>query len=178
MKVALFLRAVNVGGKRLAMADFRRVLAEAGYPQAQTLAAAGNAVIDADLADASLETAVEAGLGRLLGGTTEVFARTGTEMAAIVAANPYLQMAQDDPGHLVVVFLRGGEAGAPQVAALSDEIVGREVLAAGPGCLYACYPDGIGTSKLTVGVIERALRLRGTARNWNTVRKMADLTAS
>lgn len=175
-KVAVFLRAVNLGGKRLMMADFKRVLAEVGYPDAQTVVATGNAVIAAEAADARLEAAIEAGLGKLLAGTTEVFARDGAELAAVVAGNPFPQMAKDDPSHLVVVFLRG-EAGPAEVEALRGKIVGPEQVAAGPGCLYASYPDNIGESKLTAAVIERTLRLRGTARNWNTVRKMADLTA-
>jgi uncharacterized protein (DUF1697 family) len=37
------------------------------------------------------------------------------------------------------------------------------------------YPDGIGTSKLTIGVIEKHLGTRATGRNWNTVLKMAAL---
>jgi uncharacterized protein (DUF1697 family) len=41
--------------------------------------------------------------------------------------------------------------------------------------LYVVYPDGIGPSKLTGGVIDRALATRGTARNWNTVLKLAAL---
>ena len=175
-KVAVFLRAVNLGGKRLAMADFKRVLAEVGYPDAQTVVATGNAVIEAVAADARLEAAVEAELGRLLAGTTEVFARDGAELAAIVAGNPFPKMAEEDPSHLVVVFLRG-EAGESEVEALRGKIVGPEKVAAGPGCLYASYPDNIGQSKLTAAMIERALKLRGTARNWNTVRRMAELTA-
>ena len=36
------------------------------------------------------------------------------------------------------------------------------------------YPDGQGNSKLTNAVIERKLGTSGTARNWNTVLKLAD----
>jgi uncharacterized protein (DUF1697 family) len=59
------------------------------------------------------------------------------------------------------------------VAALRARIAGREEVAAGPRCLFARYPDGIGRSKLTGAMIERALKLRGTGRNWNTVGKLA-----
>jgi uncharacterized protein (DUF1697 family) len=44
--------------------------------------------------------------------------------------------------------------------------------------LYIVYPDGIGRSKLTIAVIERTLATRGTARNWNTVRKLGALAAA
>ena len=175
-KVAVFLRAVNVAGVRLAMADFKRALEATGYPDAQTVVATGNAVISAKGADAALEAAIEAGLAKTLGQSTDVFVRDGAELAAIVAGNPFPELAKADPSHLVVVFLKG-EAGKAEVEALRAKIQGPEEVAAGPGCLYASYPADIGRSKLTAAMIERALKLRGTARNWNTVRKMAELTA-
>ena len=176
VKVGVFLRAVNLPGGRLLMADFKRALDEAGYPGAQTVVATGNAVISAKAADARLEAVIEAGLQATLGQSTDVFVRSGAELAAIVAANPWPDMARDDPGHLVVVFLKA-EAAAADVEVLRGKIAGPELVAAGPGCLYASYPAGIGTSKLTAAMIERALKTRGTARNWNTLRKMADLAA-
>ena len=174
-KVGVFLRAINLAGKRLIMADFKRALADAGHPDAQTVVATGNAVIAAKAADAALEAKIEKGLETTLGQSTEVFVRDGEALAAIVAGNPFPKMAKDDPSHLVVVFLRG-EPQAAAVEALRGKIKGPEEVAAGPGCLYASYPADIGHSKLTAAMIERALKLRGTARNWNTVTKMAELT--
>jgi uncharacterized protein (DUF1697 family) len=173
-KVGVFLRAVNLAGRRLVMADFKRALAEVGHPDAQTVVATGNAVIAANAADAALESKIEKGLETTLGQATEVFARNGAELAAIVAANPFPAMARDDPSHLVVVFLKG-EPEAAAIEALRGKIKGPEEVAAGPGCLYASYPVDIGHSKLTAAMIERALKLRGTARNWNTVLKVAEL---
>lgn len=40
---------------------------------------------------------------------------------------------------------------------------------------YIVYPNGAGASRLTAAVIDRALRISCTARNWNTVRKIAAL---
>jgi uncharacterized protein (DUF1697 family) len=168
---------VNLAGTRLTMADFKRALAAAGYPGAETVAATGNAAIVAKAADAALEAAIAAALEKTLGQATEVFVRDGAGLAAVLAGNPFPKMAAHDPSHMVVVFLTG-EAGAGEVEALRARIKGPEEVAAGPGCLYATYPDGIGRSKLTAAVIERALKLRGTARNWNTVRRMAALTVA
>lgn len=174
-KVGVFLRAINLAGRRLVMADFKRALADAGHADAQTVVATGNAVIVARAADTALEAKIEKGLETTLGQSTEVFVRDGKTLATIVAGNPFPAMARDDPSHLVVVFLKG-EPEAAAVDALRAKIKGPEEVAAGPGCLYASYPDDIGHSKLTAALIERALKLRGTARNWNTVTKMADLT--
>jgi uncharacterized protein (DUF1697 family) len=173
-RAAILLRAVNVGGRRVAMADFKAALTTLGCTDVQTHLATGNAV--ATLADLD-EAALEAGLTRELGGPVEVFVRTGPALVASVAANPYPQMARDDPSHLVVLFLKG-EASADAIAALRAKIVGRETVAAGPGCVYACYPHNIGDSKLTAAVIERALGLRTTGRNWNTLTKLVALAAS
>lgn len=175
MKVAVMLRAVNLAGSRLKMADFKAALAGLGHPGAETVAATGNAVIEAEAADAALEARLQAGLGRALGQETEVFVRDGAQLAAIVAANPFPQMARDDPSHLVVTFIRGAPAPA-DLERLQASITGPEEVRAGPGCLYTRYPDDIGHSKLTGARVERALKVRGTGRNWNTVLKLRDLT--
>jgi uncharacterized protein (DUF1697 family) len=44
--------------------------------------------------------------------------------------------------------------------------------------LYIVYPAGIGTSKLTGALIEKKLNNRGTARNWNTILKLAAMLPS
>jgi uncharacterized protein (DUF1697 family) len=40
------------------------------------------------------------------------------------------------------------------------------------------YPEGQGNSKLTNALIERKLGVAGTARNWNTVLKLAALASA
>lgn len=170
--VAVLLRAVNLAGRRLAMADFKAALADAGLAGARTLGASGNAVVAAPAADVRLETRIEAGLKAAFGASPDVFVRDREQLAAVVAANPFRQMAQDAPHHLLVMFLRG-EADPAAVEALRARITGPEEIAGGPGCLYARYPDDIGHSKLTSAVIERSLKLCGTGRNWNTVAKLA-----
>jgi uncharacterized protein (DUF1697 family) len=42
---------------------------------------------------------------------------------------------------------------------------------------YIYYPDGVGRSKLTAALIEKHLGCRGTARNWNTVQKLAAIVS-
>jgi uncharacterized protein (DUF1697 family) len=64
------------------------------------------------------------------------------------------------------------------VAALRAGIAGREVVAPGSRHLYVVYPDGAGESRLTAAVIDSKLGTRCTARNWNTVLKLAALSAA
>jgi uncharacterized protein (DUF1697 family) len=175
-RLAVLLRAVNVGGTgKLPMADLKAALADLGYDEPKTLGAAGSAVIGTAAAPAAVETALEADLRSRFDLTTDVFVRTHAELTAILAANPFAQMAKDKPSGLIVSFTKGDPRPA-DVAALRGRIVGHEEVEAGPGCLYIAYGDGMGTSKLTGQIVERALGLRGTGRNWNTVGKLAELT--
>jgi uncharacterized protein (DUF1697 family) len=66
---------------------------------------------------------------------------------------------------------------AASVKALRESIRGRETAECIGRTLYLVYPDGIGTSKLTIAIIERKLATVGTGRNWNTVLKLAALAA-
>jgi uncharacterized protein (DUF1697 family) len=67
-------------------------------------------------------------------------------------------------------------AGAKEVDELTAAIKGPEIVRSDGKQLYIFYPAGIGQSKLTNALIERKLGTRGTARNWNTVLKLAALT--
>lgn len=176
-RLALMLRAVNVGGTgKLPMADFKALLGSLGFADPQTLGAAGSAVIGAAADPATIERQVEAALADSFGLPTEAFVRSHAELNAVLKANPFAEMACDMPNRLLVLFLKGDLAAA-DVATLRGRIVGSEEVHEGPRCLYVAYGDGMGTSKLTGQVIERALSLRGTGRNWNTVQKLAELTA-
>ena len=176
-KLAVLLRAINVGGTgKLAMADFKTLLAELGYAEPKTLGAAGSAIIETAAKAESVETKIAAEVKSRFGLTTEVFVRTHAELTAILKRDPFPKMAKAEPGHLVVAFL-DGEPTAAGLKALREKIVGPEEAEIGPRCLYVAYGEGMGHSKLTGAIIDRALGRRGTARNWNTVTKLAELTA-
>jgi uncharacterized protein (DUF1697 family) len=55
---------------------------------------------------------------------------------------------------------------------------GRETVRAVGADLYVTYPDGIGDSRLTNALIAKHLAKSGTARNWNTIAKLAGLLAA
>jgi uncharacterized protein (DUF1697 family) len=171
------LRAVNVGGRgKVAMADLRQMLSDLGFERPQSLVQSGNLVFASELTGEALEALLEHEAETRLGLKTDVIVRTADQWAAIVAANPFAAMAKGDPSHLVVMPLKT-EPEPDGLGALEGWIPGPERIAAAGRDLYITYPDGIGTSKLTGAAIERRLKTRGTARNWNTVAKLAALLA-
>lgn len=173
-RIAL-LRAVNVGGRTsLPMATLRDVLSGLGLEEVETLLQSGNAVFAGGGAAAALEADIEAALERSLGLRTDVLVREAAEWRAAIAANPYPEAAKNEPGRLVLYPLKAAPAEG-LVQRLRAAIVGRETVELRGRELFIVYPDGIGRSKLTNAVIEPALGARGTARNWNTVTRLAGM---
>jgi uncharacterized protein (DUF1697 family) len=170
------LRAVNVGGTgKLPMAELKAMFASLDFGGARTLLATGNVVFDGGgRSAAALESLLETETRKCFGLATDYFLRTRKEWAEIVADNPFAKEAKADPSHLVAYLLKEPPKPAA-VAALKAAIKGREQAAMGSRHLYLVYPDGIGDSRLTAAVIEKALGTRGTGRNWNTVLKLQAL---
>jgi uncharacterized protein (DUF1697 family) len=123
---------------------------------------------------AALERLLESETEKRLGASIDYFIRDVEELDAVIAGNPFPLEAERDPSHLVVVFLKRAPDAEPRKK-LEASIRGPETFRADGKHLYVVYPAGIGDSKFTGPLIERTLGSRGTARNWNTVLKLAAL---
>jgi uncharacterized protein (DUF1697 family) len=94
MSFVALLRAVNVGGTKLPMADLRALLEGLGLTNVRTYLQSGNAVFDAtDAAEPpqALATAIEVRIARDLGPRVGVIVLPGEAMADVAAANPFLE---------------------------------------------------------------------------------------
>jgi uncharacterized protein (DUF1697 family) len=174
-RVAGLLRAVNVGGRKVLMADLKRVAADAGFDAPTTLLASGNVLFGTTLSPAKAAETLEAAILQEIGVATDVMVRDRAELDAVMAANPFARQAREEPSRLMAMFLSGEPQG--ELESLAPGCVMGEEVGLGPGCLYIWFPQGAGVSKLGNSFIERRLKVRGTARNWNTVGKLRDLLA-
>jgi uncharacterized protein (DUF1697 family) len=175
IQIAL-LRGVNVGGhKAVAMPELRDLLTQLGFESPRSLLQSGNLVFRGDSrTDAELERLLEAEADKRLGLHADFLIRSAKEWREVVARNPFRKEAERDPSHLVVMFLKSA-TNAKDVKAVQAAIAGSEIIRADGRHLYIVYPDGIGRSRLTNALLEKKLGIRGTARNWNTVLKIAAL---
>lgn len=165
------LKGINVGGhRRIAMADLRTALTDAGLDAVRTVLASGNVVFEATRTDgAALEARLETALTEGLGVTTHFMVRDAAEWSAMIAANPFPDVAEQVPSRLLVLVMKT-HVDRPTATAYLEayegperiEIVGREV--------FIHYPDGQGASALSLTRFGN-----GTARNWNTVVRLATL---
>ena len=161
------LRAVNVGGTgKLAMTDLRAMADAIGWANVRTYIASGNLMFEAAASETEVKAALEVRLAAYTGKRVPVLVRTGQELAAIVAANPF----PDAHGSRHMVFFMD----MPPAPDLPDQCRGRqgERIALGVRELHVDYGDGIRFTKLKIpGKEDR------TGRNMNTVRKLAQLLA-
>lgn len=80
------------------------------------------------------------------------------------------------PAIMVMMFLK--DTSGPKAVALQAAITGPELVRARGREAHVVHPNGIGRSRLTHALIEKALGTRGTGRNWNTVLKLGVLAGS
>ena len=175
-RIAL-LRAVNLGRHNKAPAvELRALMTDEGLIDGETLLASGNMIFRDERAPSVLEPILERALHKRLQLTTAVIVREAADWLTLIDANPFRDLGVADPSRLVLFVLKGMPR-RDGFQRLSSLIRGHEQVHLGDRAVYLTYPDGIGTSKLTAGVIDGALGVSGTGRNWNTVLKLASLTS-
>ena len=75
------IRAVNVGGRQLKMADLMRIAEELKLGTPRTYIASGNLVFTSNKSEGALKPALEKAVGDHWGVTVDVLIRTAGEMA-------------------------------------------------------------------------------------------------
>jgi uncharacterized protein (DUF1697 family) len=162
------LRAVNVGGTgKLPMTELKAMCEAAGFINVKTYIASGNVVFLSKLSEAKVKAILEAALAAYAGKHVGVAIRTAAEMAAVLAANPFPKAA---PNRTVAIFLDN----APPTNAL-EAATGQkdEEMRLGLREIYVHYGEGMADSKLKIPAAKT-----GTARNINTVTKLAEMAGN
>ncbi len=161
------LRARNVAGTgKLPMAELRRIGEQCGFANVRTFIASGNLLFESELGEAEAQARIEAGLTTFFGKGVPVFVRTAAELAATAAANPF---DDDKPSRVLAHFIDQ----LPVAAMLAEaRDVASERMALGPRSIIVSYGEGIGKTRLKLPAVKN-----GTARNMNSVAKMAAMLA-
>lgn len=161
------LRAVNVGGTgNLPMSELRSMCEDAGFQSVSTYIASGNIIFKSNKKQHQVKAKLEAALAAYAGKQVIVFVRTASEMAAILAQNPFSKM----PASRTVAFFLDDPPASDALESVSHRA--NEQLRLGHCEIYVYYPEGLGHSKLKIPAAKN-----GTARNMNTVAKLASLAA-
>jgi uncharacterized protein (DUF1697 family) len=166
-KYVALLRAINVGGTgKLPMSDLKALCEDAGFTHVQTYIASGNVVFESKDPEAKVKAALEKRLHAYAGAPVGVVVRTAAEMAAVLKANPFPKAA---PSQAVAIFL---DKPLPRDALDHAAGVNDETMRLGKREIFVHFPSGQGRSKLRIPAAKA-----GTARNMNTVAKLAEMAA-
>lgn len=162
------LRAVNVGGTgKLPIVTLAQMCVTAGFERVKTYIASGNVVFQSGGSEDEARSALEDQLHAYAGKNVGVIVRTAVEIADTLARNPFV----DSPGNRVMaLFVDGALPVDP-----NDGVTGikTEKVRLGKRELFVLYPDGMANTRLRI-----PSEKHGTARNMNTVAKLAEMAAA
>lgn len=170
----LLVRAVNVGGAKLPMAEFREMLAGLGAENVRTYIQSGNAVValPGDAAEAvAFDRAVESALTSRYGYVREVISRSPEELQSALEQHPFTVIEPKFSYIVPLTAIPTSEAvdKAREVETGDDEwaLIGCDI--------HARYANGAGQAQLDLNKVFRRLGVQGTARNLNTIQKLIEL---
>jgi uncharacterized protein (DUF1697 family) len=160
------LRGVNLVGKStLKMADLKIIASDLGLRQVRTYIASGNLLFTSGEPEEKLRRMLEKELQAHMSKEIRVMLRTVGEIEGVVRANPF-----KSAGNRVQVFFMNEPPPFELLATVRNQ-ADDERVAAGDREVFVAYGErGIGKSRLRIPAAEA-----GTARNMNTVAKLAAL---
>ncbi len=175
-RVALLLRGINVGGKnKLPMADVKGLLKALGAIEPVSYLQSGNVVCSST--DPELHTKLSKAIANSAKLDVPVMRRTGAELAAVIAGNPFPEQA-GRPKNLHVAFLtEAPDCLSTELGTIHFEGAvlrhGDDELVLADREIYLSYAANSRNSSLAA--VLRKSKLDFTARNWTTVCKLAEL---
>lgn len=158
------------GATQLPTRPLATALTDAGFTNVRTYIASGNVVLASDMPVRQMRANVAEIAAKEFGFTKHIMTATRSEWSRLIAGNPFPQGS----GKELHGFLLEVTPGAEQVAALEAKSTAHEQVAYRDGFLYFHAPGGFGVSKLPPQ-IDRTLGVATTARNWNTVLRLAEI---
>lgn len=173
-----FLKGVNIGGhKAIKMDELKKIFLTLGFTHVKTYINSGNIVFCSHEDKEAVREQMERAIFQHFGISVAAVVKTAGELLKVFAGHPFDPDTESDSSKRAVVFLsRPVASDQANVFSGDDRITERTVIRG--DVLFAYYPRGFSKTRLTGDYIERRLRLTATARNWNTVCKLAEIVNS
>jgi uncharacterized protein (DUF1697 family) len=174
-RYVVLLRGINVGrAKRVAMADLRALLEGLGYTAVRTHLNSGNVVLTGDEADPAEHSArIETALRNRLRMDVRCVVLTAEELHTIVDGHPFADVADNGSRMMAYVYLTPVD---PALVAGHGPIPqDPEHARVGARAAYQWCPEGLMAAPEVGGYLAEHLGVAVTARNWNTMTKLAEL---
>ena len=178
-RLIALLRGINVTGRnKVPMSELREICEELGYGDVQTYIQSGNVVLTSPdgVAGAEVEEKLAAGIEKRFGLSIPVVVRTDDDWKRYADSCPFGEACAETP-NLVMLLLSREPIAAGAVDQLAQRAAADERIERRGDALWLHFPNGVGRSKLTPSVLDRAVGSPATMRNWRTVVKLRELSA-
>jgi uncharacterized protein (DUF1697 family) len=164
----------GVGGKtQLPTKVLREKLAEAGFKNVATYINSGNAIVRSTLNRKKAIATIAEVCRKEFDFDKAIFAPTLAEWDELMARNPFRKAAEDAPTTVHAALLESAPKAA-DVERIRACAVKGEDLKIIEGVAYLHTPNGFGRCKMAEK-FDAWIGVTNTARNWNTVLKLAEL---
>ena len=172
--IALLYSIVLTPQRRVVMADLKAMAEGLGFTNTRTLAASGNLVFDApEMPIREQENQLEAAFPEAFGRHVDIIVSDAAGWPAFAAGNPFPQESAETADQVAVRVMRQ-PVPATALDALESYAAADEKIALVNGDIWIVFSRERPNSRLLGAVGHKRLGI-GTSRNWNTVRKLADM---
>ena len=175
MKYVALLRGINVVGRNMIkMEALRATFSALGFENVQSYINSGNLIFKtAKAADNKLAAKIHDAIVKDFGFDISVMVRSIAEIEEIIANNPF--EGQFESHKDVHVFFLERELTADQEKLLLEQANENEFIAVSGRSVYYMLRIRFPDSSLCKGFLERKFKIANTARNWRTVKKLAEM---
>lgn len=173
--VALLYSVVIDKTRRVVMADLRGIAEALGYRNVRTLVSTGNMMFEADEQPVGgLETAFETAFAAFHGKHVDIIIRSADDWRRLLSANPFGEESEAHPDRVVVRVMRE-PADSRCLELFRPYLTAGEQVRLINGDLWIAFPGQPSQSRLAGVITPKRMGGIGTARNWNTIRKLGEM---
>ncbi len=166
------LRGINVGGhKKILMTDLKLVFEKLGFKNVQTYIQSGNVIFQSNFSSQECELKIFEAILEEYGWEVPILVKTPSEIKSILDDCPFPQEKKEKS---YFVLLQS----APSSSTISEmETISypNEEFVITNSCVYLYSELGAAKAKLSTNFFERKLKVKATARNYNTMVKLLSL---
>lgn len=165
-----FLRAINVGNRRVSMDRLRAPFEELGFDDVSTFIASGNVVFTTTEKPVDVERAVEVALSKALGFDVVVFVRPGSEIARLVRDQPFDEPGAEDAAHVGFLKKTASASTRRALEALGNEV---DTVTVRGKAVYWLARGGMGRATVSGSLLEKTLGQPTTLRSVKMLKRLA-----
>jgi len=175
MQYIALLRGINVSGRnKVPMKELESVCHQLNWKDVKTHLQTGNIIFTAEDVKQQLEQNLEKAIEEHFGFHIPVIICRSSALITLVEQTPFIeQVAESSSKVLLYLTKKAIEKNALEY--LQERAKAEEQVFIQEKSIWIFFPNGVGSSKLTPSVIDRAVGSTATGRNWNTVTKIQNI---